>query len=94
MEAKIPSGPSPGPAQKKQKSDHPMGRILEPIGFYRHPIFMWVDGARKLAAQSRQRELEDALRDEKTLVFEIKKDVDFNTTVTGACLEKDAAGEK
>jgi hypothetical protein len=38
MEAKTPSGPSPGLAQKKHTSDHPLGRILEPLGFYRHPI--------------------------------------------------------
>lgn len=38
MEAKIPSGPSPGLAQRKPKSDHPLGRVLEPLGFYRHPI--------------------------------------------------------
>jgi hypothetical protein len=38
MEAKIPSGLSPGLAQKKHTSDHPLGRILEPLGFYRHPI--------------------------------------------------------
>lgn len=38
MEAKIPSGPSPGLTQQKPKSDHPLGRVLEPLGFYRHPI--------------------------------------------------------
>lgn len=39
MEAKTPSGPSPGLAQKgRPRSDHPLGRVLEPLGFYRHPV--------------------------------------------------------
>lgn len=38
MEAKNPSGLSPGLNRKKQTSDHPLGRILEPLGFYRHPM--------------------------------------------------------
>jgi hypothetical protein len=38
MEAKTPSGSSPGLAQNRPRSDHPLGRVLEPLGFYRHPI--------------------------------------------------------
>jgi hypothetical protein len=37
MEAKSPSDPSLGLAQRKQKSD-PLGRILECLGLYKHPI--------------------------------------------------------
>lgn len=55
MEAKTPSGPSPGLAQKKHTSDHPLGRILEPLGFYRHPIlYATFSNAQVLAANLRR----------------------------------------
>ena len=50
MEAKSPSDPSPVLAQQKHSSDHPLGRILEPLGFYGHPILYTPSSNRPMLA--------------------------------------------